>query len=134
MLIDRLRAYEANDVRVDVLALPMDASLDREEIRVTPAWRSGTIVDFPVKRARALTLRLVFENGRPVPAGASIRVGPTMTAVARDGLVYLDDSAPGLQQGRAEWFGQDCGFAFTRTESGDPVPDLGTVTCRSESP
>jgi outer membrane usher protein len=134
VLIDRLRAYEANDVRVDVLALPMDASLDREEIRVTPAWRSGTVVAFPVKRARALTLRLVLADGRSVPAGASVEVGSTTTAVAREGLVYLADSAAGPQQGRVRWPGQGCSFAFNREESGEPVPDLGTVTCRDDGP
>ena len=36
---------------------------------VTPAYRSGPVVRFPVTRASAATLRLVLPDGTPVPAG-----------------------------------------------------------------
>jgi len=128
VLLDSLRAYESNSVSIDPKELPFEASLATREMVVTPAYRSGPVVRFPVERASAATLRLVLPDGRPVPAGASVRTRSETAPVALDGLVYLT-AAAGRQQARAEWPGHHCTFAFERPEEGDPQPDLGTIVC-----
>ncbi len=66
------------------------------------------------RSSSALTLRLVLESGSALPQRQHPgrpdhdRGDPRRARLPRR-------LAPGLQQGRAEWFGQDCGFAFTRT-------------------
>jgi outer membrane usher protein len=128
VLLDSLRAYESNAVSIDPKQLPLDASLATPATTVTPAWRSGPVVRFPVVRASAATLRLVLPDGTPVPAGAQVVTRSERVPVAMDGLIYLT-AAAGRQVASAEWPGHRCVFAFERPERGDPQPDLGTVTC-----
>jgi len=128
VLLDSLRAYESNGVSIDPKELPMDASLATPAMTVTPAYRSGPVVRFPVTRSSAATLRLVLPDGTPVPAGASVTTPNEQVPVAMYGLVYLT-SAAGKQDATAEWQGHRCTFRFERPDGGDPQPDLGNVTC-----
>jgi len=132
VLLDSLRAYERNAVSIDPRELPLDASLATSAMTVTPAYRSGPVVRFPVVRASAATLRLVLPDGTPVPAGASVTTRNERVPVALDGLVYLT-AAAGRHMAAAEWVGQRCEFEFERPEQGDPQPDLGNITCRIET-
>jgi outer membrane usher protein len=130
ILLDGLRPYERNEISIDPKQLPMDASLAMPVMEVTPAYRSGALVEFPVTRSRPATLRLVRVDGTAVPAGASVRTEHEKTPVGMDGLVYLSEAA-GTQRAVAEWVGgQRCEFTFTRAAGTDPVPDLGTIACR----
>jgi outer membrane usher protein FimD/PapC len=51
----------------------------------------GVLLDMAVLRRLSATLTLLEANGRPVPAGASARVGESEEefAVARQGRVYV---------------------------------------------
>jgi outer membrane usher protein len=130
VLLDRLRPYDTNEVAVDPAELPLDASLADPTVRLTPAYRSGAVIRFPITRASAATLRLVQDDGRPVPAGARVHTPGEGATVALDGLVYLTD-ADDYEEATVSWPGHRCRFAFRRAESGDPIPDLGTVACRA---
>ncbi len=131
VLLDSLRAYERNGVSVDPRELPLDASLANPKTSVTPAYRSGPVVSFPVARASAATLRLLMPDGAPVPAGAQVSTEREQAPVAYDGLVYLSQAA-GRQRATAEWPGHRCSFEFKRPAGTDPQPDLGDVSCRPE--
>jgi outer membrane usher protein len=131
VLLDSLRAYESNGVSIDPKELPMDAMLATPATSVTPAYRSGPVVRFPVVRASATTLRLLLQDGSPVPAGARVQTRNEQVPVAMDGLVYLT-AAAGRHEASAEWQGQRCFFSFDRPEGDDPLPDLGNVTCRAD--
>jgi outer membrane usher protein len=131
VLLDSLRAYERNAISLDPKQLPLDASLATPAMTVTPAYRSGPVVRFPVVRASAATLRLALPDGTPVPAGASVTTRNEQVPVALDGLVYLT-AAAGRHEATAEWPGQRCRFTFERPEQGDPQPDLGTITCLAD--
>jgi outer membrane usher protein len=129
VLLDSLRAYERNAISIDPKELPLDASLATPAMTVTPAYRSGPVVRFPVVRASAATLRLLQDDGTPVPAGASVITRNEQVPVAMDGFVYLTMAA-GQHEARAEWLGHSCTFRFERPEQGDPQPDLGSITCK----
>jgi outer membrane usher protein len=132
VLLDSLRAYESNAVSIDPKELPLDASLATPAMTITPAYRSGPVVRFPVARASAATLKLVLPDGTPVPAGALVTTSSEQVPVALEGLVYLT-SAQGQQIARAEWRGQRCTFKFERPAQADLQPDLGNVTCWPET-
>ena len=131
VLLDSLRAYERNAVAIDPKELPLDAALATPATSVTPAYRSGPVLQFPVARASAATLRLRLPDGTPVPLGARVATRTEQVPVAHDGLVYLT-SAAGRQRGTAEWPGARCSFGFERPAGDDPLPDLGDITCRAE--
>ena len=129
VLVDSLRPYERNEISLDPTQVPMDGSLDRSAIGVTPAYRSGAVVRFPVKRAEAATMRLVTQDGNPVPAGATASLGGSAYPVALDGLLYVE-GLQGLARVRVAWKDGQCSFDARRPAGNEPVPDLGTVTCR----
>ena len=133
VLLDRLRPYDTNQVSLDPAELPMDASLSSATTRLTPAYRSGAVVRFPITRATAATMWLVQESGEPVPPGARVHAPGGEATVALDGLIFLTDAA-GYNEASASWPGHRCRFSFQRPEDGDPMPDLGKVQCRATDP
>jgi outer membrane usher protein len=75
-------------------------------------------------------MRLVQDDGQPVPAGASATLGGEGAfPVAMNGMLYVE----GLEQAarvQVSWNGGQCSVALRRPAGKDPVPDLGTVRCR----
>ena len=128
VLVDSLRAYERNEISVDPTEVPMDGALAQASMAVTPAYRSGAVVRFPVSRAHAATMRLVQTDGTPVPAGAIATVGNRQFPVALDGLLYAEGMASATRV-IAHWQGGQCAAVAQRPAGNDAVPDLGTLRC-----
>ena len=129
VLLDNLLPYQANEISVDPAKVPMDATLDKASMTVTPAYRSGSVVKFPVSRADAVTLRLVQPNGRPVPAGAEVSIGDRRFPVGLKGSVFLTGVSRRVAAS-ASWVGGQCTFEVSRPAGNDPQPDLGEVQCQ----
>ena len=129
VLLDNLLPYQANEVSIDPTALPMDATIASPSMTVTPAYRSGVSVKFPVSRADSMTMRLVQADGQPVPAGAEVMLEGNPFPVAMNGLVYLSGVGTNAHAS-VTWRDGKCGADFTRPVGGGPIPDLGDVRCR----
>ena len=128
VLVAPLRPHERNRVSIDPVEVPLDGAIGTAAIDVTPGFRSGAVVRFPVDRAAAATLRLVLENGEPVPAGAQATLGATSFPVALDGLLYVE----GLREPtrlQVRWQGGTCSVSVRPPTDGGPIPDLGTLRC-----
>jgi outer membrane usher protein len=130
VLVTDLRPYDRNSISIDPTAVPLDAKLDTDSMNVTPAYRSGGLVQFPVKRALAATVRVVQPNGKPIPSGARVTLGGETFPVGLNGLLYFT-SGTERYEATARWHGGGCAFAIDRPPSEEPVPDLGIVTCRA---
>ena len=129
VLVEALRPYQNNAISLDPTQVPMDGSLAQSEIAVTPAYRSGALVRFPVERALAATIRAVQADGTPVPAGATAHVGEASFPVALDGLLYVE----GLRETtrvRIDWNGGQCTLEARRPAGSEPIPDLGDLRCK----
>lgn len=128
VLLDRLLPYQANEISVDPNKLPMDAKIQKASMSVTPAYRSGAVVRFPVSRANAVTLRLMQPDGKPVPAGAEVRLDGNRFPVGMKGSMYLAGLA-GPTQATATWRDGACSFQVSRPAGKDPLPDVGEIRC-----
>lgn len=134
--LPRLHPYVRNHVSVDQLDLPIDATIDALTVRPVPAWRSGVVIDFPVRQQTAATLNLVLADGNPVPAGALIRMNQTdaIFAVGREGLTFIS----GLEKENhltVSWGGRRCQVRLPFSESIKTViPHLGEFICRELHP
>ena len=108
VLIEALRPYERNEISVDPRQVPMDGSLSQRAIGVTPAYRSGALVRFPVERANAATMRPVRPDGSAVPAGASATLGlrPVPGGAGRTAVRRRPRATP-LTSG-STWAGGEC--------------------------
>jgi len=128
VLIHDLLPYESNRVNIEPTEIPLDASIGARTLVVTPAYRSGVIVKFPVERTHGGTFRLVTGDGQPVPAGATVIFMGQKFPVTFEGVTYVtgfDKEA----QGTAEWGTSRCEFHVGAPPPYDPQPDMGTLSC-----
>ena len=135
-LLPRLYPYMKNAVSVEQLDVPLDAQIDTLRVHPVPAWRSGVLIDFPVRPAAGATLDLKQENGMPVPAGTLVTLleatndGGQPFVVGHEGLLYLS----GLKADnriRATWRGGQCDADVSYLPEKGSIPHLGPVTCRA---
>jgi outer membrane usher protein len=134
-LIPRLRPYENNKIRVDAKDLPMDAQIDATRMSVLPYFRSGVVIEFPIRRSNGAIFRVSLDDGQPLPAGSTIenQEAKMTFPVAYNGEVYFT----GLVEHNfmtAKWKGQSCGFEVTFKPSEDGMPDLGNFICKGVRP
>ncbi|MGH8254219.1 MAG: fimbria/pilus outer membrane usher protein [Steroidobacteraceae bacterium] len=128
-LLPDLLPYEANRVNIEPVELPLDTSIGARTLTVTPRYRSGVVVKFPVERVRGGTFRLVTPDATAVPAGATVHFMDATFPVTYDGVTYVTGYDHGTA-GTAEWGGARCSFRLDPPPENDPLPDMGTVTCR----
>ena len=129
-MLPRLRAYDINPISIAQKDLPMDAQVDRLKIEAVPYYRSGVLLQFPVRRSHGAIFRVVLDDGEGMPSGSTIqRAGEgEVFPVALDGAAYVT----GLQSHnsmRATWNNRSCDFDVEVPQSVDPLPDLGTFVC-----
>ena len=127
-LLYNLRPYEANRVSINPEDLPLDTAIDASSTIMAPPYRSGVVARFPVHRVRHATLKLVMPDGKPVPAGATVKINGEQFPVVMDGMVYITDYDHGTG-GEARWRGNVCEFRVQPPQSTEPLPDLGTIRC-----
>jgi outer membrane usher protein len=135
ILIPNLRAYEANKISIDPADLPIFAEVPELHRKVSPGFRQGILVDFPVNTSRPVVFSLAYEDGSPIPAGARIRVNDSQgtSPVGEEGEVFLQDVQEGdrlsVQVGEAR-----CSAELNMEIPNEQIPDLGIVVCSRETP
>lgn len=130
-LITGLRAYQENPISIEQADLPLDAEVDSLQLKLIPPFRSGVVAAFPARRSRAATFRLVGEDGRPLPAGATVRLDgqDKEFPVGYDGKTFVTGLAPHNRL-LGEWKGGRCVADLDFARESEPMPDLGTVICK----
>ncbi len=128
-LLYNLRPYEANHISITPEDLPLDTTIGASSTIMAPPYRSGVIARFPVERVRSGTFRLVTEDGKPVPVGAVVTLKGAHFPVVLDGMVYVTGFDHGMSA-EAAWSGRHCSFRLEPPPPDDPLPDMGTVSCR----
>ena len=134
-VLPRVRAYDRNPVAIEQADLPLDARIGGLRVEAVPYFRSGVFVDFPVRRVRAATFRVVLEDGADLPAGALARVEdkPGDFPVGLNGEAYVE----GLEASSrvvVTWRGRSCALDLSYPAGGDPLPHLGTFVCQGVLP
>ena len=129
-LLYNLRPYEANRISIVPEDLPLDTAIAAAATILAPPYRSGVIARFPVERVRGGTFRLVMEDGSPVPAGATVTLQGASFPVVLNGVVYVTGFDHGVSA-EAAWSGGRCLFRLEPPPPDDPLPDMGTIRCKS---
>jgi outer membrane usher protein len=132
-LLPRLRPYDNNPVRVEHMDLRMDTQIRSLTMNPVPYARSGVVIRFPIERSYGALMRLVSEDGKPLPAGSVVELEgqDTQFPVAMDGAVYIT-GLKAVNRLRTSWAGKYCALSVPFEESAKPVPNLGTFTCKAE--
>lgn len=130
LLIHNLRAYETNRIAIDPRDLPLEAEVGRTRAEVAPRFRSGVTVAFPLSTTRAMLLEVRQGDGKPVPAGATLRLngGEEIFYVGLDGEAVLRGAKRG-DHVSLESDLETCGFVLDRPIPDEPLADLGPFLC-----
>ncbi len=136
-LLPRLHPYLKNNVSIEQLDLPLDARLEQLRVHPVPAWRSGIVIDFPIRHAAAATMDLLMDDGTPVPAGSGVTLavddalGGETFVVGDEGLLYVS----GLRSQntlRASWAQGRCEARVRYLPEKGMVPHLGRQICERQ--
>ena len=132
-VIPRLSGFLPNRITFEAEDIPLEGAFGENAKDVKIANRMGIVVDMGVVRSISATLTLTEPNGRPVPAGASARVGEATEefAVARLGRVYVS----GLERGKPNLLNVRIGERACRATVELPKEfasgsTLGSFTCQ----
>ncbi len=137
LFVPRLASYFENPVAVEDKDLPLDYTVPETRFIVSPALRSGVLLDFRARQVKAVAGKLVRREADTVQAfgdaDGSVTVEgkalPILTA--RDGSFYVENVAAGRYRGEATRRGERCGFELRVPESREIVVDLREVTCEN---
>jgi outer membrane usher protein len=129
-MLPRLRPYDINPISIAQDDLPMDAQVDRLKIEAVPYYRSGVLLQFPVRRSRGAIFRVVLDDGEGMPSGSTVQLAgrDEVFPVALDGAAYVTGLQP-RNSVRAMWNNRSCDFEVLAPPSADPLPDLGSFVC-----
>jgi len=134
IVIPGLRAFERNTLRIEQGDLPLDATIEADEMMIRPFARAGAAVRFAISRERGALLRVRLPDGTPLPSGAQVRIEGRNGSfvVVTGGEVYVPDLA-GAARLTASWAGGQCSFPAMVPESDDPQPRIDNLVCRSQA-
>lgn len=127
-----LSGYLDNAVTIDGRDIPLDYAFATRERHVAPPHRGGVLVDFPLRRVRAVAGRLLRSDGTPAGHG-TVTLGeasePLQAITLRDGGFYLEGIAPGRHRGRYQGPAGGCDFLLEIPATEQVVLELGEVRC-----
>ena len=133
LLVPMLRPFDANKLSIDVRDPPIASEVGRSTVEAVPYGGAGMAVNFGIRSLQPATLRVLREDGSPVPAGAvAHRPGVEGTwPVGYAGRLYLPDTA-GVTEIHLRWQGEECTAVMPEAERTGPIPHLGDALCRAQ--
>lgn len=134
-LVTGLRPYQNNSITVQPEDLPLDAEVTTLRMSLSLARRSVRLVKFPVRPAHGAVLRIVLDDGSPLPAGAWLTVegGAEAFPVGLRGESYVKGLG---SENRIDvhWKEQVCTLQVALPKKAGPQPVLGPLTCHGVRP
>jgi outer membrane usher protein len=129
VLVPNLRPYDRNVIRIDANDLPLNVELSDDQQVVRPSNRSGVVVDFGAKPSRTALVRVLVDQGKPLPRGSLIKLDGRSDEFisAPGGEVYLTAVEKGAIAS-AEWSGGRCQFVVPAAGS---EGEASVTQCRS---
>jgi outer membrane usher protein len=130
-VLPTLAPYAKNVIRLDDQGVPVELDMDLQEKTVVPMSRTGVLLRFKALHMAGALFQLVTEKGDPVPVGAEVTVGEfgTIYNTAYRGEVFIPNiSFPAHLH--ASWAGQRCDANVESSNTREPLPRIGPVTCK----
>lgn len=130
-----LMSYQKNKIRIDTDDLPLEAQIESAEAEVVPRYHSGVSLKFSVELTIGALVKLVAENGEPLPNGTVLIIegNPEEFQVALQGEAYLTGINK-KNRVKASWYGQTCELEVNLPENPGPLPHIGPLICKGIQP
>jgi outer membrane usher protein len=138
LLVPNLLPYYGNRIGINDKDIPLAFDIGSTELAISPPYRGGAVVRFPVRRVLSVAGQAVVlvAGARVVPAFGQITVvagakgKPSVSPLNGEGSFYLEDVAPGRHLAEIEFGKGSCTFLLdVPASAAGPLVDVGTVTC-----
>ena len=135
LLVPDMRSYDANLVSISPADIPLDVTLDNNQMIVRPQDRSGVVVQFPMEISHGALVKIVDEIGKPIAVGstASLQATGVMFPVGYDGEVYMKNLEKKNQITVELDKGGRCTASFAYRPVPGQIPQIGPVICKGVS-
>jgi outer membrane usher protein len=134
VVLPHLTSYQNNPIAIDAQSLPLNSLVTTLKKNVIPYYRSGVLVKYNVRPARAGILSIVLASGEALPTDAIVKMNDQAQTypVGYNGQVYMTD-LQAQNQVHVSWQSNHCDFTVNYPETAEPIPNLGTFTCGASS-
>jgi outer membrane usher protein len=133
LLVPDVGSFYETQITIDERDVPLDHTIGDLRRVVAPAYRSGSLLGFDVRKLRAVegVLSVASEKG-PRPAENAYvtlrRDGRVQEfSTGRDGRYYIEDLAPGRYEARLQSGARECRFTLSVPVSKDAILSLPEV-------
>lgn len=134
ILIPNILPYQSNNISINPKDLPLNTIIESTNKEITPYYRSGILVKFPIRKSQAMMLHLISSDGNYIAAGTKVTIqsdlGVHNFSVGYDGLIYIDDASQMSRiKGIAFRQSSPCWFKIHKPSSLEIIHRLGKITC-----
>lgn len=135
LVITNLRPYNGNNLKIQDQDIPLNYKIDANEKVITPPFRGGAVVRFPVQLIQSLVGTLSVETlGKTViPSYGQLNITVNnqiiSSPIGKEGDFYLDSVAPGKYAANVDYEGGICNFELTIPQSQEQMVNLGNLKC-----
>jgi outer membrane usher protein len=136
LLVPDMRSFDLNRITIEPTDIPPDVTIHDDTREVRPQDRSGVVVKFPITFSHGALLRLVDEEGAPIPLGSSAILRATGAAVpiGYEGQTYVEDLAPQNELTVERPDGRRCTVSFAYHPVPGDIPSIGPLRCVEKRP
>jgi outer membrane usher protein len=136
LFLPSLSAYVDNEVSIAPETVPIEYSISSISQKISPSYRSGTVINFPLTKLQAFTGKLKtsrHEGTKSVEfAEISLSLGSLsrLLQTGRGGEFYIENLKPGTYAATVRVEGKPCLFDIVIPTSDETFVELGDVMCR----
>jgi len=136
LLVPDMRSFDRNHIAIEPTDIPPDVTIRDVTREVRPQDRSGVVVRFPIKISHGALLRLVDEEGVPLPVGcaATLRASGATVPIGYDGEAYVEDLSPQNELTVERLDGRHCTASFAYRPVRGDIPSIGPLRCVEKRP
>lgn len=134
--VPELGSYINNTINLDTTAIPMDYVMNEAARTINPALRSGTYLDFNIRKIQAVTGRLrvkskdgLVKDAEFYEVSMAVKGEELLLPTGKGGEFYMENIPAGQYTAAARYAGETCAFEIVIPESAEAFVDLGEVLC-----
>lgn len=137
-IVPSLISYNYNKLSFDPTDIPINYELTEIDKYISPAYRSGSIVTFDVRKIQAFEGRLfLIIKGEKKPAESAVLEvmvnGKIVEAViGKRGEFYIENLKPGKFPAKMTLEDKQCSFEITVPESREMNVNIGDISCEMD--
>jgi outer membrane usher protein FimD/PapC len=133
VFIPTLTPYFDNDVSIESESVPIDYAIPATVKKISPALRSGAVIDFGLSKIQAFSGKLKTGAGEAVKyqeISLSVDGRPQSLQTGRGGEFYVENLKPGTYPAVVRSKDASCRFDLRIPQSEETFVELGDVVCR----